>query len=414
MDFLIELYHKFISINSPIINLLMVMVIVWTTGVLFRKIKQPPVLGELLAGLIFGPPLLGIIKPDETITVLSELGVFFLMFYAGLETNPFELKRMTKMSVIVAIGGFFLPFFSGFAVSILMGLPYITALFIGMALSITAIAVNARILTDLKIVRYRVTPVIIGASIIDDILSLTLFTIIVDLAAGNDALIGFNLFILLLKVAAFFGISHLIGMLLYPKFSKYFSSREAKGFTFALIMALFFGVLAEIAGLHIILGAYMAGLFVREGIVSKELFQKINDRFVSITYGFLGPIFFVSLSFHITFTILKTHLPLLIILLAVAIIAKTVGAGGGAILSGMNRGEAMVVGSAMNGRGAVELVIAAIGLELAIINDIYFSILVIIAFITTFLPPISLNILLKRVNLVKMKESDEYPWANRQ
>jgi Kef-type K+ transport system membrane component KefB len=404
MNVISNMYQQFLSLNNPIINLLMVMVIIWTTGVLFRKIKQPPVLGELLAGMIFGPPVLGIIKPDETMRVLSELGVFFLMFYAGLETNPFELKRMTRPSLCVALGGFVLPFLMGFGVSRLMGSSIMQALFIGMALSITAIAVNARVLNDMNMIKYRVTPVIIGASIVDDILSLALFTIIIDLASGGGTLIGTHLLVLMVKVACFFGISHLIGMMLYPKFSRYFSSREAKGFTFALIMALFFGVLAEMAGLHIILGAYMAGLFVREGIVSKELFQKINDRFISITYGFLGPIFFVSLSFHITFTVLQTHLLLLIVLLIAAITGKLVGAGTGALMGGMNKGEAMVVGSAMNGRGAVELIIASIGLEMAIINDTYFSILVIIAFITTLLPPLSLSLLLKKVTLVEMKE----------
>jgi Kef-type K+ transport system membrane component KefB len=209
---------------------------------------------------------------------------------------------------------------------------------------------------------------------------------------------------LILKVAAFFGLSHVIGIIIYPKLSKYFSSREAKGFTFALIMALLFGVLAEMAGLHIILGAYMAGLFVREGIVSKELFQKINDRFVAITYGFMGPIFFVSLSFHIDFTILTTHPLLLITLLLAAVVGKVAGAGGGALLGQMNKGEAMVIGAAMNGRGAVELIIASIGLELAIINDTYFSILVVIAFFTTMMAPVSLNLLCKKVTLVKSKE----------
>jgi Kef-type K+ transport system membrane component KefB len=206
----------------------------------------------------------------------------------------------------------------------------------------------------------------------------------------------------MLKVAAFFGISHFIGMMLYPKFSKYFSSRDAKGFTFALIMALLFGVMAEMAGLHIILGAYMAGLFVREGIVSKELFQKINDRFVSITYGFLGPIFFVSLSFHIDFSVLTTHLLPLSILLLAAIVGKLVGSGTGALIGKMNKGEAMVIGAAMNGRGAVELIIASIGLQMGIIDNIYFSILIVIAFLTTLMPPISLHLLLKKVKLVRL------------
>ncbi len=402
IEMIIDSFQEVVSANNSIINLLMVMVIIWTTGVLFRTIRQPPVIGELLAGFIFGPPVLGIIHPDETLHVLSELGIFFLMFYAGLETNPFELKRMTKPSVFVALGGFILPFILGLGASYFLDLSLIQALFIGMALSITAIAVNARVLTDMKMTRFRVTPVIIGASIIDDILSLALFTIIIDLASGDGSLIGTHLFIQMLKVAAFFGISHLIGMLLYPKFTKYFSSREAKGFTFALIMALLFGVLAEMAGLHIILGAYMAGLFVREGIVSKELFQKINDRFVSITYGFLGPIFFVSLSFHLDFSVLTTHfLPLSILLLA-AVAGKLIGSGTGALMGKMNKGEAMVIGAAMNGRGAVELIIASIGLQMGIIDNIYFSILIVIAFLTTLMPPVSLHLLLKKVHLVRL------------
>jgi Kef-type K+ transport system membrane component KefB len=186
-----------------------------------------------------------------------------------------------------------------------------------------------------------------------------------------------------------------VGMRLYPLLSPYLSSREAKGFTFSLIMALLFGLLAELAGLHLILGAYMAGLFVREEIMHKELFRKIQDRFVSITYGFLGPIFFVSLAFHITFGIFRTHLALVLLLLAVAVLGKLLGALLGARAGGMNTQESAIVAWAMNGRGAVELVIAAIGLSAGIIDDTLFSVLVVIAFLTTFIPPLSLSLLLR-------------------
>jgi Kef-type K+ transport system membrane component KefB len=140
----------------------------------------------------------------------------------------------------------------------------------------------------------------------------------------------------------------------------------------------------------------MAGLFVREGIVHKALLQKINDRFVSITYGFLGPIFFVSLSFHMTFTIFKTHLGLVLILLAAAVAGKMLGAGLAAYVGKMTKTESMVVALAMNGRGAVELIIASIGLEFGIINDVFFSILVVVAFVTTLIPPASVGFYLKR------------------
>jgi Kef-type K+ transport system membrane component KefB len=200
------------------------------------------------------------------------------------------------------------------------------------------------------------------------------------------------------KTLVFFTVSIFIGMKVYPFMSKYFATREAKGFTFALIMALVFGLMAELAGLHLIIGAYMAGLFVREGIVHKDLFRKIKDRFVSITYGFLGPIFFVSLSFHITFGIFRTHLWLIIVLFVVAVIGKLLGAGLGARMGKMNYWETAVVGFAMNGRGAVELIIASIGLEMGLINDELFSVLVVIACLTTLIPPLSLGMLMKRIH----------------
>ncbi len=394
--------------NSSTLNLLMVMVLVWTSGVIFRKINQPPVLGELLAGFIFGPCLLGIIQPDPTLSVLSELGVFFIMFYAGLETDPLALKKLGRLAAMVGFGGFVIPFSLGYGVCrLFFDISNNQALFVGLGLSITAIAVNARVLNDMCLQEYRVCPVIIGASVIDDVLSFALFSAIISVASGGSFFDFSQMVKDLTKVFLFFGVSGFIGVHLFPRFSNYFTSRESKGFTFALIMALVFGLMAEMAGLHLILGAYMAGLFVRRSITHKGLFQKINDRFVSITYGFLGPIFFVSLSFHITFEIFQTHLILLLILLLTAVAGKVLGAGTFAYLGGMSHKESAVVGFAMNGRGAVELVIASVGIELGIINDVFFSILVVIAFVTTLLTPLSLGFFLRKKSLAGLSLIDE-------
>ncbi len=384
--------------NNPTLNLLMLMVIVWTTGVICRIIHQPPVLGELTAGIIFGPAFLGLIAPNEMLTILSELGVFFLMFYAGLETNPLDLKKFRRHSCFVGIAGFLIPFVVAYFACQLFALPLIQSLFISLGLSITAIAVNARVLHDLELTKHRVTPVIIGASIIDDVLALSFFTAIVDIGTNDGGINWLQFAFTMGKVIAFFAAAIGIGLWLYPKIGKHFSFRSSKGFTFALIMALMFGVLAELAGLHIIIGAYMAGLFVREGVVSQELMTKISDRFVAITYGFLGPVFFVSLSFHVTFSIFKTHLLLTLVLLLAAIIGKLLGAGAGALASGMNGKEATVIGLAMNGRGAVELVVASIGLQFGLITDEIFSILVLIAFVTTSMPPITMKFYLDRIS----------------
>jgi Kef-type K+ transport system membrane component KefB len=384
--------------HNPTLNLLMLMVIVWTTGVICRIIHQPPVLGELTAGIIFGPAFLGLITPNEMLSILSELGVFFLMFYAGLETNPLDLKKYRLQSTLIGISGFVIPFGIAYLTCLLFDLPLVQSLFISLGLSITAIAVSARVLHDLELTDHHVTPVIIGASIIDDVLALSFFTAIVDLGTDQGTINWLYFAFTMGKVILFFVLAIGIGIWLYPKIGEHFSSRSSKGFTFALIMALLFGLLAELAGLHIIIGAYMAGLFVREGVVSQELLTKISDRFVSITYGFLGPIFFVSLSFHVTFSIFSTHLPLCMALLLAAILGKLLGAGAGALASGMNSREATVIGLAMNGRGAVELVVASIGLQLGLINDEIFSILVLIAFVTTSMPPVSMKLYLDRID----------------
>ncbi len=383
--------------RSSTLNLLLVMVIIWTTGVICRRIKQPPLLGELLAGIVFGPSLLGIIRPDDTLMVLADLGVFFLMFYAGLESNLSHLQRFKKPAIQVAIGGYMIPFLAGYLTSRFFGLDIIQSLFIGQALSITAIAVSARVLHDMAFTKFRVAPIIMGAGVIDDIIALSVFTTLVDVAGNSGDFQLLPVFISLLKVIVFFIVSFLVGKWLFPIVAPHLAVREAKGFSFALIVALLFGFWAEVSGLHLIIGAYIAGLFVRLSVPSKKLFTKINDRFVSITYGFLGPIFFFSLSFHVTFGVLRSHTLMILSLLVMAIVGKFIGGYFGARFSGMNKGESSVIGLVMNGRGAVELIIASVGMEVGIIDDSLFSILVFIAFITTLLPPLSLRLIYTKV-----------------
>ncbi len=392
--------------RSSTLNLLLVMVVIWSAGVVCRRIKQPALLGELLAGIILGPSLFGIIQPDETLIVLSELGVFFLMFYAGLESNPGQLARYKKQAFLVGVGGYIIPFIMGYIASRAFGLSILQSLFIGQALSITAIAVSARVLHDMKLTGFRISPIVMGAGIIDDIIALTVFTTLIDMTLSNSGLLFSSVLLSLGKVAGFFGVVTVFALWIFPKIGIYLEAREAKGFSFAMIVALLFGFLAEIAGMHFIIGAYIAGLMVKKTVKNKELFTKIEDRFVSVTYGFFGPIFFFCLSFHVNFKALQTHIGLLVVLLLVAVTGKFLGAYWGGRLAKLNKGESSIVGLAMNGRGAVELIIASVGLEVGLINDDIFSILVFIAFLTTLLPPLTLRFVIDRVANRLIRVSD--------
>lgn len=378
-------------------NLLLIMVIVWGTGVLFRKMKLPILLGELLAGLIFGPALFGVFHDNETIRLLAELGIFFLMLHAGLETNPKDLIHSSKASILVAIGGVFFPVLAGILVALAFNFDILQATFIGVALSTTAISITTKIFKDFKFNKSKTAHLVMGSAILDDITAFMMLSVFIGVyTSGSVNLLEVT--IMIVKVLTFFGGTILIGTKLVPFFNKHiFQKPGHKAFTFTLIIAFAFGLFAEAIGLHYILGAYLAGLFVKEEVIHPRVYNKIEDRLFGLSYSFLGPIFFVSLGFHVDFSILTDArmLPFLIFIILGAIIGKVGGSALGAILSGKSRHESAIIGMSMNGRGAVELVISLIGLELGIINEQIFSVLIFMAFCATLITPICLKLLLK-------------------
>ena len=361
-------------------TLLILMVVIWVAGKVFRAINLPVLFGELLGGIIVGPMVLGLVDPNsEIIKVLAELGIFFLMLHAGLETDPNQLIKASKKSFLVAIGGFILPFTAGYFISISMGLSFHEALFIGTVLSITAIAITVRLFKEYNLQRTISSNISIGAAVITDILGLILFSVVLNvIETGDISFIAVSIF--LTKIVLFFGIVIWGGM----KSSKYMNKfLSKKGFTSALIIALILGLIAEWIGLHVIIGAFLAGLFIREEIIDKKTFAKIEDRIYGLSYSFVGPIFFASLAFYLDFSGIIENPILLITLLLGAIIGKTLGAGLMARLQKIKLQRAMLIGIAMNSKGVVDLIIASIGLQKGIISSEVFSILVVIAFAST-------------------------------
>ncbi len=190
-----------------IVNLILILTVAWFLGRVFARFGLPVVLGELLAGIILGPPLLGIISTSEPIELLAEFGIFFLMFYAGLEMDPKEAVEHIWPSTAVAIGGFVLPFVFGFFACRLFGGTSFQSLFVGMGISVTAIAVQSRILHDMHIHNTSIGHIIIGAAIINDILALISLSILLELAE-RGSIQFFQLAFIVFKVAVFFWFYH--------------------------------------------------------------------------------------------------------------------------------------------------------------------------------------------------------------
>jgi Kef-type K+ transport system membrane component KefB len=385
-----------------ILNILLILIVAWILGSFFSRFGLPPMLGELLAGIILGPPLLGLISASPSLELLAEWGILFVMFYTGMEMDPKELLEHIWPSLSVALGGFILPFIFGFITCRLFGGTLYQSLFVALGVSITAIAVQSVILHSMRINRTELGHIIIGAAIADDILSLIGISIMLGLVkTGTVAFVSISMIVL--KVCVFFAVTILLGHFVVPKLTRKLHDREGKAFTFAIIAALFMGYLAELAGLHLIIGAFLAGQFVRKEILEEKIYRAISDRFFGLSYGFLVPIFFASLSFHVHFSFKLSFIMFATVLTLVAILGKLIGCGLGMALFGHRLWASAIVGFGMNGRGAVELVVATIVVNLSnalmatksitepLLTQDQFSALVLMAFVTTLIAPITLR-----------------------
>jgi len=388
--------------SELIVTLLLILTVSWILGYIFSRFGLPFLLGELLAGVLLGPPILGIISYSPSIELIAEFGIFFVMFHTGMELDPKELIEHIWASFAVALGGFVIPFIMGFLVTMAFGGTVYQSLFVGMGVSISAIAVQAVILHSMRLNRSAVGHVIIGAAIVDNILTLIVLSTLIGVANTGTIQIG-EIFMILIKVIVFFSITIIIGYFIIPKFTRHLTDKGGKAFTFALLLALIMAYFAEMAGLHLIIGAFLAGQFVRKDIMDEEIYEIIGDRFFGISYGFLVPIFFASLSFHLHFSLDWYFLLFASVLIVAAIMGKLIGCGLGALAFRYNLWESTVIGLGMNGRGAVELVVAMVIIKLSdelmasgvigdpLLTQDQFSGLVMMAFITTVIAPLSMK-----------------------
>ena len=372
-------------------ELLVLMVVVWTVAVILRRLGWPTVMGELVMGVVLGPAILGLVEPNEIIHVLAEMGIFFLMLHSGVETHPREFFTALRSSLGVAIVGAIAPFSVAFTVAFLyFDLPIQASVFVGLTMTATAVVVTLKILRDLGLHNTRMARVIVASCVLDNLLTLILFSVVLGIM-NDEAVNVARIFENVGKVILFFGVVIGVGHWLYPLFKHPFRKRGGKGFAFILILGLSFGLLADMIGLHIILGAYLAGLFFRAEVASKELVQKVTDRLDGIAYTLLGPIFFISLGFDVTFDVLVGRsLWFVLILTASVYLIQVISAGGMARLLKFSRIESATVGVGMCGRAEMAFVLASLGLSKGIIDNEVFSALIFTAFLLNILTPIGL------------------------
>ena len=343
------------------LDLLILLAGIWLVAVTLRPLGLPTVMGELIVGVLVGPAVFGWIEPNEAIQLLAEIGIFFLMFHAGVETQPNEFFDALKRSLGVAIAGAAVPFAVSFAVAQFFGLDLAASIFVGLIIgTATAVVITLKSLKDLGLTDTRVARIIVASCVINDLLTLIFFSLVTGvLSSGTFA--PLDLVVNLGKVVGFFAVALLLGTFVYPRLTLPFRAEGGKGFTFVLLTAIAAGLFAEAIGLHMILGAYLVGLFFEERVAHPNLVKVVNDRAYGIAYSFLGPIFFISLGFSISFDISASGVAFIVLLAVTVISGQVLSAGGMARRIGMSWREALTVGVGMCGRAEMAFILARAG-----------------------------------------------------
>ena len=352
------------------------------------RINQSAVIGLILVGLLVGPSLLGLITYTDFVRGLAHLGAVILLFVIGLEFNLKEILSV-RNGVIAGIG-VIVPWIGGYWISVLFGFNTTSAIFIGTALTATSIAITANVLKEMGELQTAAAKAIIGAAVIDDVLSLLALAISTDVVSGTLTATGIAL--VALKAVAFiviggaFGIyivSRYIGRLDETAFCKKFPEFI---FIFAMMMAFFYAMCAEAAGLSAIVGAFIAGVSFEQVEVSHSHNFREGAEFLQIIFA---SIFFVSLGILADLHSVTTEIALfLVVLTLVAIITKVIGCGLPAGIMGLCRKDALIVGFGMAPRGEVAMIVALIGLEAGIIDQGVYVVLVLMSLLTTIITPV--------------------------
>ncbi|MTJ11633.1 sodium:proton antiporter [Anabaena sp. UHCC 0187] len=373
-------------------------------GLGFKAIKQPLVIGEIFAGIMLGPSLFGLIAPGlahslfppETmpfLNVLSQIGLIFFMFLIGLELNPKYLKGNLKTAILISNFSVIVPFASAFILSLLLYplvaggnvqfIPF--ALFLGAAMSITAFPVLARIITENNLQRTRLGTLALTCAAVDDVTAWCLLA--VAIAVARNGSIDGQAFLTIIESLVYIGFMFTVGRWFLKRFSRH--HRRAGRLSQLLLAVIYMGVvfsalITEFIGIHLIFGAFLLGAVMpKDEELVRELAIKTED-FVLI---FLLPIFFA-------YSGLKTEIGLLnrpelwllcVLIIVVASAGKFIGAYVAARMSGIDKREASALGWLMNTRGLTELIVLNIGLELGVITPLLFTMLVIMALVTTFM-----------------------------
>ena len=364
-------------------------------GILARKLRAPQVVGEIIAGLLIGPSVLGLVNLSDFLSQMAEIGVILLMFSAGLETNLHDLIKTGFKATLIACAGVFVPLLGG---TVLYGAYYgfsevgtpefYSAVFIGVILTATSVSITVQALREMGKLKGTIGTTILSAAIIDDVIGIIVLTIVIGLSEGSA-----GAGTVCLKTALFFVFAIVVGLIIYKIFrffdNKYPHTRRIPIMGLAICLA--FAYIAEkFFGIADITGAYVAGIILCNIRDSEYIAEKMDIN----SYMLFGPIFFASIGLKTDISEMNLSILLFAVcFVLVGLVCKIVGCGLVARACRFSWADSLKIGVGMMTRGEVALIVSQKGLSVGLVNPVYFTAVILLIITSSILTPIILKIL---------------------
>jgi Kef-type K+ transport system membrane component KefB/nucleotide-binding universal stress UspA family protein len=402
-----------------LVQLSLLLFVARALGEVMRWLKQPPVIGELLAGVLLGPSVFGWLLPTayksvfpqiqlqaDLLSAVSWLGVLLLLVVTGLETDLNLIIHKGKTALMISLGGIVVPFVTGFGLGWLLPERFLTnpdgrlvfSLFIATAMSISAIPVIAKVLMDLNLIRRDIGQVTLAAGMTDDTIGWILLSVVAGLATSGTFNVG-TLLSTILAAVIFLGFSLTVGKALMAYILRWVDDHiggATASLSTVLILALAASALTHRLGLEAALGAFVVGILAGQ---APRFNRQAGLTLELITAGFLAPIFFAAAGLKVNLLEMLNPRTFIVgmIVLAIACVGKFTGAYLGSRLGGLSHWEGLALGAGMNARGAMEIIVATIGLSLGVLTAPMYSIIVMVAIVTSLMAPPLLRWTLSKV-----------------
>jgi Kef-type K+ transport system membrane component KefB len=355
-------------------------------GEVIERAGFPSILGEIFAGVFLG--LLWFEPDGEILSFLAELGAIFLLFTAGyLEVNLNDLRKASRVAFTPTIFGVALPFLLGYFLGQTFGFGFLESLFMGVAFSPTSIGVVVKTLIDLNYLSSRPGSLILTSAIFDDIIGIFMLAIVVTIATINQLPSGMQLLLIAGKLVGFMLIITFMGFKVFPWLFNLVHRMHVKEsiFAFVVMVALFSAYLAEVFGLHAVIGAFIGGALLSNNPFAK--IESVQRKVSGLAYGIFVPIFFAFIGLSVDLEVVQTAGLFTVLVIVLAIAGKLIGGFVGSKLIGFESHDSLIFGIGMIPRAGVELVVLSVGKEFGILTDEVFSAIVLMVVVSIIVSP---------------------------